>query len=186
MADGTEVPAGGVRRLDRDLLGAHLAEVLGIEAAARHEMGDAYSHEAWGAEHFLAERPAKWALSFGAFLDDRLVGFLIASRHGDDAHLHRLAVHPEARGAAFARHLLAAVEGEARAHRLSRLTLSVASANARALRLFRAFGYRPLEGDAIRSYARARGVVPAGAEVEAAGHRYRILYKAIPGDAASP
>jgi ribosomal protein S18 acetylase RimI-like enzyme len=186
MVGGTEGPADGVRRLDRDLLGAHLAEVLGIEAAALHELGDAYSHERWGADHFLAERPAKWALSFGAFRGDRLVGFLIASRHGDDAHLHRLAVHPEARGAAWARRLVAAAEGAARAHRLSRFTLSVASANARALRLYRALGYRPLEGDAIRSYARERGVAPAGAEVLAAGRRYRILYKAIPNDAAAP
>jgi len=81
---------------------------------------------------------------------------------------------------------VAAAEGAARAHRLSRLTLSVASANARALRLYRSLGYRPLEGDAIRSYARERGVAPAGAEVLAAGRRYRIFYKAIPNDAAAP
>jgi hypothetical protein len=82
-AAGAE-PASRLRvlPLGRERLEAHLAEAVAIDARAREELGDAYSHESWSEQHFRAERPGKWELSRAALRADRLVGFVIASRDG--------------------------------------------------------------------------------------------------------
>lgn len=164
-----------VRRLGRRLLEDCLEDVLRIELAVQAELGEIYSHETWGAEHFLADRPEKWELSFGAFAGAGLVGFLIASRNGDDVHLHRLATDPATRRRASALALLLEVERAAMGKGLGRVTLSVTTANARAIRLYRGLGYRPLAGVDLEAYASRHGVAPAGDHVIADGRSYLIL-----------
>jgi len=173
-----------IRPLDRETLLAHLDDALAIERAARAELGDAYSHEEWDANAFLAERPGKWRLSAGAFADGRLVGFLVGSAAHGELHLHRVAVTPPARRLSVARPLMLRAEAAARAASLPSISLSVAEENAHALAFYRRLGYRPLERDALRAYAAARGIPAHDEHVSPGGRTYLILRKSIDGGRA--
>ncbi len=172
--------AVALRTLDRATLQQHLEDALAIDDAARAELGDAYSHESWGADAFLAERPGKWRVSTGAFAGGRLVGFLIASISREELHLHRLAVAPAARRLPVAVPLMARAEALARQVGLPSLSLSVALENVHARAFYQRLGYGPLEGDALRAYAAARGLACDRTLVRAAGREYAIMRKVLP------
>lgn len=166
-----------LRPLDRGFLLRRVGELVALDAAARAELGDAYSHESWGRREFLAERPAKWRYSVVALAGERLAGFVIASREGAAARLHRLAVAPELRQRGVAGMLVAAVEAAARRDGLDRLGLSVGSDNAPALAFWLRQGFRPLDAEGHQAYAAERGLQAAGDAVLAGGRPYRILEK---------
>ncbi|HEX6937961.1 MAG TPA: GNAT family N-acetyltransferase [Longimicrobiales bacterium] len=174
-------PARGfdIRPLDCALLARRVDDVVALDAAVRAELGDAYSHEAWSREEFLDERPSKWRFSFAALAGGRLIGFLIASREGDAAHVHRLAVAPALRRRGVARLLVVAAEAAVRAGGLDTLLLSVGVDNAAALAFWLRQGYRPLDEDGHRSYAAERGLDSVGEAVRAGGRLYRILEKRL-------
>src|SRR5262249_43329808 len=105
LVNGT-APAPGVRgaapieiqRLAAPPDAARATALVRLAADLQRELGAAYSHEPWGAAHFARDLAGKWALSHLALAGaDRLAGFWIASRRGDDAHTHRVAVAREAR-----------------------------------------------------------------------------------------
>lgn len=49
--------------------------------------------EYWGSEHFLADLPGKWELSFSVADDaGKLAAFLIASEKKDSVHIHKFVV----------------------------------------------------------------------------------------------
>jgi ribosomal protein S18 acetylase RimI-like enzyme len=164
--------------LDRDALRRHLGEALAIDARVRAELGDAYSHETWGAGHFLAERPCKWRLSTGALREGRLVGFVVASRDGAGMHMHRVAVEPGARGRTGSA-LLRASEAAAGELGLRWVTLSVAAANERAIRFYRGAGYRQMMGDDLTRHAAERALEVSGGRIRVDGHPYYIYRKAL-------
>ncbi len=80
--------------------------------------------------------------------DDRLVGCVFATRHGDDLYLGRLAVHPQFRRHEIACRLLGAAERHARATGAAALTLGVRIALPANFRYFAARGFREVGREA--------------------------------------
>ncbi|HEX7118633.1 MAG TPA: GNAT family N-acetyltransferase [Longimicrobiales bacterium] len=179
MRDPAGADAVVLRPLDRAFLARCIDDLVALDAAVRAELGDAYSHEAWGRDEFLAERPSKWRFSIAALGGDRLVGFLIASRDGETGHMHRLAVTPARRHRGIAHLLVGAAESAVRAGGLCTLRLSVGADNAAALAFWMDLGYRALDAAGHRAYAAARGLDSVGDAVRAGGRPYRILEKRL-------
>lgn len=80
--------------------------------------------------------------------DDRLVGCVLATRHGDDLYLGRFAVHPDFRRHGIADRLLAEAERHARATGATALTLGVRVALPDNFRYFAARGFREIGREA--------------------------------------
>jgi ribosomal-protein-alanine N-acetyltransferase len=77
-------------------------------------------------------------------VDDRLVGYWAQTLAADrEAHLARLAVHPELHGRGVGRFLLADAIEFARSEKLRSILLNTQTDNQRALKLYRSFGFRP-------------------------------------------
>lgn len=168
-----------IRTLGRELMRVHIDEAVALDRAARTELGDAYSHESWTREAFLAERPAKWRLSGAALIAHRIVGLLVASASGDELHLHRMVVAPEARRLRVALLLMTRAECLARQAGLISISLSVSAGNTHALAFYSRAGFAPLRGEDLRTYADARGLPVDGDTVRPAGHAYQILRKLL-------
>lgn len=131
-----------VQTLTREAAVAHGDAILGIDRAARLELGDDYGG-AWTAEHLLAERPDKWTFSAIATAEGSLAGFRIASRRGDAAvYSHRAAVAPERRRQGVWTALLGHTIGQAQAGGYAYLAASINARNARALSVYRRHGWR--------------------------------------------
>ncbi|HRJ30850.1 MAG TPA: GNAT family N-acetyltransferase [Cyclobacteriaceae bacterium] len=94
----------------------------------------------WAIDNFLIELPRKWQLSFVAFDDDLLVGFLVASEKNASIHIHRLAVRREWQskgiGEALVRGLI-----ECMRHERLPITLKVDTLNSRAVSFYARLGF---------------------------------------------
>ncbi len=80
-------------------------------------------------------------LFLGAFLDDRLVGSVVASFDGRKGWINRLAVVPGQRRRGIARRLIAEAEGRLRGQGALVIAALVEDDNAASLALFKACGY---------------------------------------------
>lgn len=77
-------------------------------------------------------------------VDDRLVGYWAQTPTADqEAHLARLAVHPDLHGRGVGRFLLADAIEYARSEKFRSVLLNTQTDNRRALNLYRSFGFRP-------------------------------------------
>ncbi len=98
--------------------------------------------EYWTLQHFLADLPAKWRLSFAMAVADRPVAYAIQSRKEPaTCHLHHLMVHRDWRGRGLGAGMLAEMARRARAEDLQRMSLKVAAGNTRAAAFYRRHGY---------------------------------------------
>ena len=98
--------------------------------------------EYWAAENFLAERPDKWRLSFGVWLDDRLIGYAILSRPGPEhIHLHHFMVAAAERNAGHGKHMVTEMVARCRAAGADTLTLKTPQDNSGAIRFYSRFGF---------------------------------------------
>ena len=195
MGHGVTEPAGWmVRRLDRAQGLARVEDLVTLDGAMVGELGEAYSHEAWGRGHFLRELPGKWALSH--LVEDAqgtVVGFWIASTSRSDAHTHRVAVAKTHRRSGVARALFAAVRGAAAELGCGRLTLTVGRSNDGAARFYEALGFERLCGAALATFAEGRarrGTLTAADELEeitdGTVHRYHAWAAPITPVLAAP
>ncbi|MGW0751249.1 N-acetyltransferase family protein [Streptomyces sp. NPDC002587] len=85
-------------------------ELLGslVELEQRvHEASSYYDDEPWQAENFARHLPGKRELSLVATVRGKPVGFVIASRRPECAHIHRVATDPRHQGTGIASRLLA-------------------------------------------------------------------------------
>ena len=166
--------AGALARLDADL---------------RRELGAAYSHEAWGVEHFARDLPGKWVLSHVALAEsETLAGFWIASRRGRDAHTHRVGVAPAARRLGVGAALCRAVGAAARASGATRMTLTVSAANAGALAFYAGAGFTALRDRALEAFLAETGRPGAarGDAIEESHDGARHRYVALARDLEDP
>jgi ribosomal protein S18 acetylase RimI-like enzyme len=127
---------------ERALVGSHVDDLVELDRVLLAEFGDRYSEESWGPVEFLAERPAKFEISALAFVEGRIRGFWIASRHDTGAHTHRVGVARECRRGRMATELAETVHERARLVGAKWMTLYVHPDNAEALALYRTLGYR--------------------------------------------
>lgn len=151
-----------------------MIETLTRSAVERHlpgllEIDRSIGAEPWTAGAFSLELPEKFALSLAAFDEaGRLVGFAVASRKGDDVHLHRLAVDEAARGRGIGRLLVRRLAQSALERGLAAMTLKVDAANEGAIRFYRRLGFRRVENDReAREWRASNRTLVGAAEVPA-------------------
>jgi ribosomal-protein-alanine N-acetyltransferase len=78
-----------------------------------------------------------------ASLDGRIVGYSALSIGAQEAHLARLAVHPQAQGRGVGRRLLIDCLDQTRASGVTTLALNTQVSNTRSQQLYRQFGFQP-------------------------------------------
>ena len=122
------------RTLTATVVGRNLDALIAVAADVPGEY--------WAAENFLAERPDKWRLSFGVWLDDRLIGYAILSRPGPEhIHLHHFMVAAEERNVGYGTHMVAEMAARCRVAGADRLTLKTPQDNADAIRFYGRFNF---------------------------------------------
>ena len=73
----------------------------------------------------------------------RIIGYIGMTVHGREAHLTRIAVHPDWQGQGVGKRLLAAAVQIAQSHHVRTLTLNTQVSNRRSQQLYRSFGFAP-------------------------------------------
>lgn len=84
-----------------------------------------------------------------AELAGQTVGYLFSSRQGDRGHLMRVAVHPDYQGHGIGARLLAEAIEFFRAEKVKVVTLNTQKDNTISQRLYRRFGFRPMDKEAL-------------------------------------
>lgn len=129
-------PAQELHRLG-DVMDELLVPLAELEQRV-HQASSCYDDEPWQAENFARDLPGKRELSLVATVSGEPVGFLIASRRPDGAHVHRVATDPRHQGSGIASGLLARLL----AHTPGIVTLICHPGNRSALRLYARAGFR--------------------------------------------
>jgi ribosomal-protein-alanine N-acetyltransferase len=119
--------------LTREAARAHLPRLLEVD---QDTIG-----EPWSAEQWLADLPGKWELSRLLVADGGVDGFVVASRKGSAAHVHRMAVAATARGQGAGGELLRELARTAAATGQQAVTLKVHVTNAPARRFYERLGF---------------------------------------------
>jgi len=122
------------RGLDIQRLG--LEDVSAIEAIEQTEM-----QAPWSRMMFVSEIVKTTSICLGAFVDNRLVGYVIVSRYVDAWHVMNLVVVPEHRREGIATRLLAALFELAGDDDRRGFTLEVRVSNAAAIQLYESLGF---------------------------------------------
>jgi ribosomal-protein-alanine N-acetyltransferase len=84
-----------------------------------------------------------------AELEGQIVGYLRSSRQGDTGHLNRIAVHPGYQGRGIGTRLLAEAIEFFRTEKVKTVTLNTQKDNTVSQRLYRRFGFRPMDEEAL-------------------------------------
>lgn len=98
-------PARDLHRLG-DVVDKLLDPLVELEQRV-HRASSHYDTGPWQAENFARHLPGKRELSLVATLRGKPVGFVIASRRPEGAHIHRVATDPRHQGTGIASRLLA-------------------------------------------------------------------------------
>lgn len=125
-----------------DLFSLRPMNLADLEAVAR--LDAAAFDPLW---HYGAK--ALWELLFAgrvqvALLGDRIVGYTAMTVRNHEAHLTRIAVHPDVQGRGVGRLLLTDAIRYAYGEGASAVTLNTQLSNARSQRLYQAYGFRPI------------------------------------------
>ncbi len=99
----------------------------------------------WSRAMFAGEVAKPSSLCLGAFEgeEERLVGYVIVSRHVEDWHVMNLVVAPDRRRRGIATRLLGEVFARTANDRRRGYTLEVRVSNLPAIRLYESLGFRP-------------------------------------------
>jgi ribosomal-protein-alanine N-acetyltransferase len=122
------------RGLDIQRLG--LEDVSAIEAIEQTEM-----QAPWSRMMFVSEIVKTTSICLGAFVDNRLVGYVIVSRYVDAWHVMNLVVVPEHRREGIATRLLGELFELAGDDDRRGFTLEVRVSNAAAIQLYETLGF---------------------------------------------
>jgi ribosomal-protein-alanine N-acetyltransferase len=122
------------RGLDIQRLG--LEDVSAIEAIEQTEM-----QAPWSRMMFVSEIVKTTSICLGAFVDNRLVGYVIVSRYVDAWHVMNLVVVPDHRREGIATRLLGSLFELAGDDDRRGFTLEVRVSNAVAIQLYESLGF---------------------------------------------
>lgn len=105
------------------------------------EIDKVIGQEVWGKENFSVELPNKWDFSLMALWNDKLIGYLIASRKELSVHIHRLAMDQEFQSVGVGSLMVNRLVEKARLFRLP-ISLKVHCDNHRAINFYKKIGFR--------------------------------------------
>ncbi len=113
----------------------------------------------WQREHFLAELPGKWTLSFTLFEAGIAIGYAILSRPEiSRVHLHHFMVHAEHRGGGHGGEMIGECIRRTRATGAKTLSLKVAADSSAAQRFYLRHGFA--EKSRVGEYLRLECALP--------------------------
>ena len=122
------------RTLTATAVGRNLNTLIAVAADVLGEYG--------AAEIFFAGGLDKLRLSFGVWLDDRLIGYAILSRPGPEhIHLHHLMIAAEERNVGYGTHMVAEMAARCRVAGVDKLTLKTPQDNVDAIRFYGRFNF---------------------------------------------
>ena len=119
-----------------DIQPLDLDDVSAIEAIEQTEM-----QAPWSRMMFVSEIVKTTSICLGAFVDNRLVGYVIVSRYVDAWHVMNLVVVPEHRREGIATRLLGSLFELAGDDDRRGFTLEVRVSNAAAIQLYESLGF---------------------------------------------
>lgn len=94
-------------------------------------------NEYWDESNFLADLPLKWESSLYAEIDNKIAGFIIASKKSDAFHIHKFFVHPDYRSKKIGLALLEKFQDEISViHSCRAITLKVYKNNVKAIQFY--------------------------------------------------
>lgn len=98
--------------------------------------------ETWTDSNFSYDLPHKWDFSFFATCDDQKIsGFVIASRKPGSIHIHRLAVAKNLQGMGIGKQLVEKIIRKTTNEKLNRITLKVSKYNTTAVSFYQKLGF---------------------------------------------
>ncbi len=98
--------------------------------------------EAWTSHNFTYYLPHKWDFSFFATSDDQKIsGFVIASRKQESIHIHRLAVAKNLQAMGIGKQLVEKIIRKTAAEKLNRITLKVSKHNTSVVSFYQKLGF---------------------------------------------
>ncbi len=96
----------------------------------------------WEREEFMLDLPEKWQHSLIATDENScIVGFLIASRHDEAIHIHRMAISSEFQGKRVGTTLIRHLCEKASSNGVATITVKVNKDNLLAIRFYQNFGF---------------------------------------------
>ncbi len=98
--------------------------------------------EKWTIENFIFQLDLKWELSCCVELKNKTLGFLIASKKDNAAHIHRVAIDKNSQGLGLGKKLIDELELRARSHSLQAITLKVSTKNKNAIDFYTHIGFK--------------------------------------------
>lgn len=123
-----------IKTLSADIVRGNIDALIAVAADV--------SGEYWAAENFLADRPAKWELSFGLWQGDALIGYAIMSEPSDKhIHLHHFMVAAVQRNQGFGDSMLSEMLARCLKAGAQRLTLKTPKENTGAIRFYTRYGF---------------------------------------------
>lgn len=136
-----------IKTLDKDVLIEYFDDILMIDTIS---LGH---YKLWHKDYFFEERPEKWSLSKIALLDDKPIGYCIASLYaGKKGQIHRISTHPQFRGNGIGRMLVQQVIFEASHKVIVEITLESLRDNYPANEFYKKLGFRELKENAVKKY----------------------------------
>ena len=171
-----------VVKLTKNILRAHLPQVIELENLVLEEFGDVYSEERWSEENFLFDLPGKWDYSRLALDEEgKCQGFWIASagpHQSVGVYSHRVAVKKGLRRSRIAQRMFLDISDDARRNGFRRMTLSVCALNIYSIAFYEALGFTRLMGEGLMNFAEHKGLkakVVNDYLQEKSGHR-KLVY----------
>lgn len=118
-----------IKSLKKDFLKENLDSFIQIISDTENEY--------WDESNFLADLPLKWESSLYAEFDNKIAGFIIASKKSEAFHIHKFFVHPDFRSKKIGLQLLEKFQNEiSENHLCSTITLKVYKNNLKAINFY--------------------------------------------------
>ena len=129
--------------LNKELVLENIGRLIEIDRAIIDEEGT------WTLDNFLMELNHKWDYSRVAFIDNRIVGFVICSIKADNLHIHRLAVSPEYQGRGVGTSLIEHLFINCNEHNIKYVTVKSKKTNEKSQRFYERRGFKRIGTDGL-------------------------------------
>ncbi len=97
----------------------------------------------WEQPHFLVDLPEKWFFSQVAFVDDEVVGYIIASQKtADSVHIHKYMVDEKYTGHRIGKYMLSGLNAKCYQRDIETVTLRIYEDNVRGIRFHSRNGFQ--------------------------------------------
>jgi ribosomal protein S18 acetylase RimI-like enzyme len=116
-------------------------EIITNNIAAMVDMSRQINQDYWVLEHYLADLEKKWELSFAAYYNGKLCGFIIVSEKPESLHVNRIVVSPDLQKSGVGKMLIEGAIRDAMSQQKRYLTLKVDEINTGAIDFYKKLGF---------------------------------------------